>query len=38
VEDTSGVCSTQSIAINNNTDLIAATDMGDIDDDYNPGF
>ena len=38
VEDTSGVCSTQSIAINNNTDLIAPTDMGDIDDDYNPGF
>jgi len=38
VEDTTGPCSTQNIAISNNTDLIHATDMGDVDDEYDPGF
>jgi DNA-directed RNA polymerase II subunit RPB1 len=38
VEDTTGPCSTQNITISNNTDLIHATDMGDVDDEYDPGF
>ena len=38
VEDGDGVCSTQNITISNNTDLIQSTDMGNVDDDYNPGF
>jgi len=38
VEDTIGPCSTQNITISNNTDLIHATDMGDVDDEYDPGF
>jgi len=38
MEDGDGVCSTQSITISNNTDLIQSTDMGDVDDNYDPGF
>jgi DNA-directed RNA polymerase II subunit RPB1 len=38
LEEGDGTCSTQSIAISNNTDMIQATDMGNVDDDYNPGF
>jgi len=38
MEDGDGVCSTQNITISNNTDLIQSTDMGNVDDDYNPGF
>ena len=38
MEDGDGVCSTQNITISNNTDLIQSTDMGDVDDNYDPGF
>ena len=38
MEDGDGVCSTQNITISNNTDLIQSTDMGNVDDDYDPGF
>jgi DNA-directed RNA polymerase II subunit RPB1 len=38
VENKSGPCSVENITISNNTSLIAGKDMGNIDDDYNPGF
>ena len=38
VDNETGVCSTQNISINNNTALIKGVDMGEVDDEYDPGF
>jgi DNA-directed RNA polymerase II subunit RPB1 len=38
IENKSGPCSVENITISNNTSLIAGKDMGNINDDYNPGF
>ena len=38
LEDPNDICSTANMAIVNSTEFILATDMGDDDDDYNPGF
>jgi DNA-directed RNA polymerase II subunit RPB1 len=38
IEDPDDVCSTSNLAIVNSTEFITGEDMGDDDDDYNPGF
>ena len=38
IQTTTGPCSVQSITISDNASLIKGTDMGKVDDDYNPGF
>ena len=38
MEDPEEVCSTQNIVLTNTTQYIKETNIGDIDDDYNPGF
>ena len=38
LEDPNDICSTANMAIINSTEFIVAEDMGDDDDDYNPGF
>ena len=38
VEDPNDLCSTANLAIVNSTEFIGTEDMGDDDDDYNPGF
>ena len=38
IEDPNDICSTANMAIVNSTEFIASADMGNDDDDYNPGF
>ena len=38
VENKTGPCAVENITISNNTSLIKGVDMGNIDDEYNPGF
>ena len=38
IEDSNDPCATTNLSIVNSTEFIMAEDMGDDDDDYNPGF
>ena len=38
VEDPDDICSTTNLAIINSTEFIQQKDLGEDDDDYNPGF
>jgi DNA-directed RNA polymerase II subunit RPB1 len=38
MEQETGTCSAENITINNSTSLIKAVNMGEVDDEYDPGF
>jgi len=38
MDTTTGTCSIQNITINDDSSLIKSTDMGNVDDEYDPGF
>ena len=38
IEDPNDICSTNNMAIVNSTEFITRKDMGEDDDDYDPGF